>query len=428
MMPRSVPTLSTKFFTRLPWMRGLACCAAAWPLLLVAAAGDAEGQVPGVPRDFEATADGDSVIVLSWKAPSSQGGSAITGYKIEVFDYVTNGYVTLVADTESPALTYRHGGFSRGTHFFYRISAINTSGAGSGARGPGITGGLANTPGPPQTLSARGLGSEERTAVSLSWTAPSDIGSSAITDYRITALNVVTGQWTVLTTTTAAVTTYRHENPQPGINRFLVAAVNGAGAGTPAYVAVRVGDFPDAPRSFDATAAGQTEINLSWRSVRGATGYRLYVSDTGVSGTWSVLVSNTSATSYDHKNLAAESTRHYAVRAIDPDGLGAGAYASATTDASGIRRPGKPTGLSAAPVSRTAIRLSWTAPTDPGDSPITGYRIEGSVDGVSWSARKSDTGSLATTSVDTVGIPNYNLYRFRFPGQCDGLNIRPPFC
>ncbi|WP_197054487.1 fibronectin type III domain-containing protein, partial [Nitrosococcus oceani] len=42
--------------------------------------------------------------------------------------------------------------------------------------------------------------------------------------------------------------------------------------------------------------------------------------------------------------------------------------------------PQFPTGFNATTVSSTQVNLSWSAPTDNGGSPITGYEIERSVD------------------------------------------------
>ena len=61
------------------------------------------------------------------------------------------------------------------------------------------------------------------------------------------------------------------------------------------------------------------------------------------------------------------------------------------------RLPGAPTGLGAAAAGQTAINLSWTAPANPGTSPIGGYRIEVSTDGTAWTDLAADTGNTATT-------------------------------
>ena len=52
---------------------------------------------PGAPTGLAATASGPSQIDLSWSAPASTGGSAITGYKIEVSPNGTSGWTDQVA-------------------------------------------------------------------------------------------------------------------------------------------------------------------------------------------------------------------------------------------------------------------------------------------------------------------------------------------
>ena len=43
-----------------------------------------DNAAPDAPTGLRAIADGTSKIELSWTAPALDGGSAITGYKIEV--------------------------------------------------------------------------------------------------------------------------------------------------------------------------------------------------------------------------------------------------------------------------------------------------------------------------------------------------------
>ena len=86
--------------------------------------------VPGVPTDLSASTGGDTRINLSWTAPGDDGGSPITGYKIEVSPDGNANWTGLVANTGNTTTTYAHIGLAVGTTRHYRVSAINSVGAG----------------------------------------------------------------------------------------------------------------------------------------------------------------------------------------------------------------------------------------------------------------------------------------------------------
>ena len=87
--------------------------------------------VPGAPTSLTATASGTTTINLSWTAPADDGGSAITGYRIEVSPNGTSSWTNRVADTGTTTTTYAHTGLSAGTTRHYRVSAINSVGTGA---------------------------------------------------------------------------------------------------------------------------------------------------------------------------------------------------------------------------------------------------------------------------------------------------------
>ena len=86
---------------------------------------------PGAPTGLTATASGTTAINLSWSAPGSTGGSAITGYKIEVSSNGGSSWTNLVANTSNTTTTYAHTGLTAGATRHYRVSAINTNGTGT---------------------------------------------------------------------------------------------------------------------------------------------------------------------------------------------------------------------------------------------------------------------------------------------------------
>ena len=106
--------------------------------------GPAAAQPPGAPTNLTATANGQTRIDLSWRAPASNGGAAITGYRVEVS---TDGssWSNLAANSNSAAASYSDTGLTAGSARRYRVSAINS--AGTGPASNVATGTTDSTPG-----------------------------------------------------------------------------------------------------------------------------------------------------------------------------------------------------------------------------------------------------------------------------------------
>lgn len=231
-------------------MRTALCCVVTW-VLSASLAGRAEGQVPGRPLNGTSTADGDSAIVLSWDAPSDTGGSAITGYRIRLYDPAIAAW-TLLANTNASTTTYRHTGLKASTGYVHGIRAVNASGF--SARTAVVfsgTGGAAGTPGAPASLTSTVDGDS---AIDLSWTAPTDTGTSAVIGYRIEYwfLRNADGAPTVLiANTNSTTTTHRHSAIVAGSYLHHVSAINSSGAGAPKTKLTSVNlDRPQSPENL----------------------------------------------------------------------------------------------------------------------------------------------------------------------------------
>src|SRR5207302_6664675 len=87
--------------------------------------------IPAAPTSLVANTVSSSQINLSWSAPTNNGGSAITGYKIDRSTDGGSTWSNLVSSTESTATTYSNTGLASGTTYTYRVSAINGIGTSS---------------------------------------------------------------------------------------------------------------------------------------------------------------------------------------------------------------------------------------------------------------------------------------------------------
>ena len=190
---------------------------------------------PGAPTGLAATANGPSQIDLSWTAPATTGGSAITGYKIEVsLQRDLRLDRPQVANTNSTATTYAHTGLTAGTTRHYRVSAINANGTGVPSNVDSATTGT-TVPGAPTGLTATASGT---TAINLSWSAPASTGGSAITGYKIEVSANGTSGWTdQVANTNSTATTSAHTGLVAGDTRhYRVSAINANGTGVPSNV------------------------------------------------------------------------------------------------------------------------------------------------------------------------------------------------
>ena len=104
--------------------------------------GSVAAVVPGVVLGLSASANGQTGIDVTWSAPASNGGSAVTGYRVEVSDDGGSGWSELAAS--QAGTSYAHTGLTAGTTKHYRVSAINTVGTGAGATAAATTDTSAN--------------------------------------------------------------------------------------------------------------------------------------------------------------------------------------------------------------------------------------------------------------------------------------------
>jgi len=253
--------------------------------------------VPGPPQALQAV-PGSGQVSLSWSAPSSDGGSALTGYeyRYRLGDGGWYGWSSVGLNT-----TTTKTGLADNTTYTFAVRAVNAQGAGTAASQTVTTPpGTAGPPGMPRNLSATPWIGQ----VSLSWSAPSSDGGSALTGYEY-RYQVSGGSWSSWSsvglstsktvTGLAANTTYT----------FEVRAVNAHGFGTAASRSATTpgsSNVPSAPRNLEATAStGQVALDWDGPSSNGGSAITKYEyrwrADSGTwSPWWSVSASTTSKT------------------------------------------------------------------------------------------------------------------------------------
>jgi len=281
--------------------------------------------VPDAPTSLTATASGQNAIMLSWTAPASDGGAAISGYQVVTSADGGTNYSQIVTGWGSTSIT--HSGLSAGSARHYRVRAINSEGysAWSNTANATTDAATATFPDAPTSLTATASG---QTIINLSWTAPASDGGAAISGYRIDVSTNGGSSFSQLVASHST-TSYSHTGLTAGIARhYRVRAMNSVGNSVwsntaNATTATSTATAPDAPTALTATADGQTTIDLSWTAPVNTggvtlTGYRLEWSPNG-NDSWEEL-SRTTATSDSHTGLTQGIPYYYRVYAINSVG------------------------------------------------------------------------------------------------------------
>ncbi|MGI0046924.1 MAG: fibronectin type III domain-containing protein [Nitrosotalea sp.] len=363
--------------------------------------------LPQPPTSLSTTAVAGNKITLSWAAPSSNGGSAITGYNIERSTDDVN-FLPIIQNTGTSSTTYQDSGLVTGLTYFYEVSAINIVGTSIPSTATsGTTAGDV-----PSQLSAPTVSPLAGDKVSLSWAAPNSNGY-AITGYEIDYSSDGGTIWTqAIVNTDNTTPSYTIPGLTTGTSyEFRVEAINALGTG-PAGIAstgTTAGDVPSQVTGLISTTALSTQINLSWAAPSGngyaISGYELERSTDDVNFLPIVQNTGTSATTYSDSALSSNTLYYYEVSAINQLGTGSPSLASSSTT-----NPDPPSNAAATLVSSTSVILSWTAPS----GTVSGYKIERSLDGTSWPTNPldADTHSSATTYTDS-GLSPTTLYYYR---------------
>ena len=173
----------------------------------------------------------------------------------------------------------------------------------------------------------------------------------------------------------------------------------------------RVKDHPPAaPTGLTASSIEHDSLTLTWNNPQDAriTGYRVLRGNDA--GSLSAVAADTGSVSTEYTDAAVdpETTYHYAVLALSPDGDGdQSSTVSATTPAAPQSAeqpvqndpPGAPTGLTASSIEHDSLTLTWD---DPQDDSITAYQVLRGTSEDTLSTLEPDTGNASTEYTDST--------------------------
>jgi Domain of unknown function (DUF4082)/Fibronectin type III domain/Bacterial Ig domain len=334
---------------------------------------------PSAPTNVSAV-PASSRASVSWTAPSSNGGSAITSYTVT--PYVGSTAQTPVQVNSPSATSTTVTGLTNGTAYTFKVSATNAIGTGNAS-------------------AASSTVTPDNTLFDLSTPDTVDTGDSTPNNLGVEFAPTQNG-------TVAGI-------------RFYKAAAN---TGT------HVGSLWDTNGNLLAQGTFTNETASGWQTLMfsspvsvtaGTTYVASYLAPNGHFSMsrpgFNTAVTNgpltapaSSSTTYGNGVYANGSTTIFPTNSylasnywvdvlFNPDGSGSGPTA-----------PGAPTGVAAIPASSQAF-VSWTAPSNNGGSPIGSYAVTPYIGSTAQTPVQVNSGT--TTSATVTGLTNGTAYTFK---------------
>jgi len=304
--------------------------------------------IPGAP-DIKVESYPPNGLKVSW---SSVYGA--TGYRVKRSRSAGGPYEP-VKDTTSTS--YIDIGLLSGTAYYYVVSSYN----GSGESYPSSPDSGKTVLPPPDIPSGLKVEPYQPDGLKASWSYV-----YGATGYIVEHSRNANGPYEVVGNTTS--TSYLDIGLLPAtIYYYRVSAYNSSGGSQPSPVVSGL-TIPATPSDLSATAMSSSSITLTWPSVYGATGYKVYYNKTGADDHYDSVYTTTS-TSYIATGLSSGTTYYYAVSSYNISGE---SFQSSPDSATTF--PGAPLNVSATATDYGEITLDW-APVN-GAEGYNVYRCE----------------------------------------------------
>ncbi len=293
-------------------------------------------QVPAAPRDLEAENVQATMVELDWRSPVDDGGSAIQGYRVEI--YRRGHWRTVEADTDSTRTRHDVEDLASYTRYSFRVAARNRIGWGPFSTAVSVTT-RREAPGQPRSLAAAATHAQ----VTLDWRAPAAGGR--VTGYRVER-RVDRGGYRMMTANTGnAVRFYVDRDIRPATTYFyrvraLHYGTEGAWSATTRITTAAAPTIPGAPTGLSVEPGEDSQLQLAWTAPLdtggGVTGYRVERAPDATPRAWTEVVatSGSAARVWHESRLAADTVYRYRVSARN----GAGT-SSPSVEAQGRTRP-----------------------------------------------------------------------------------------
>ncbi len=349
---------------------------------VVAAAPNAPSSAP--TSDLTETSGSQIKVVYAALATADNGGSDITSYELQMYDFDASTWESLIGNEDDISLSNSFivtEGITIGNTYEFRYRAFNVN----GASGWSDIGYLVAAEAPSQP-SAPEYASSDDTSVTLSFRPPSSDGGSIITNYILQYSEFSTLNWNTVTTYTDnsmshTVTVSSGLVTAHAKYRFRIMCENAFGTSDPSNeLVVAIASLPSKPNAPTKVQSGssKTSIKIQWDALADSqpvVGYYVYMADISSGGSYSLIYdgsANPIRRKYTANLLTSGKSYGFKVQAVNFNGKGEFSTESIFVSCEA------PAGL-AVPVvesvTETTITLSWKLPTSNGGCSTTGFSL-----------------------------------------------------
>lgn len=349
--------------------------------------------VPTTPSSLAAAAISDSQIDLTWNDNSSDE----TGFKIEQSANGTTGW-TLIHTTAANVESYSVTSLAEGVQYYYRIIGVGSGGDSAPSNVANDTTWLSA----PDDLSVTAF---SETEIDLTWNDHSTHEDAFAIEY---SNNGTTG-WTFLLTVPANTVTYQDTGLVEGTTRYY--RVKATGTHDSLYSEVEGATTPlFAPTDLDVDTVDSTELHITWTD--NSTGGNTYTVERSPDGDdpWTIIASGILVDNYFDNDALDPSTPYY-YRVQSHIGPLSSEYSNIGTAVTADPPPTAPYNLRIDAVSETKVRITWNFTITDQDPYISGFRIEHSTNGSSWS--EVDSVDQYTRKFTHTGLTANTLHYYR---------------
>lgn len=351
------------------------------------------------PQNVTASNVSATGATVSWSAPADDGGYAVEGYIVQLFD--SNGRQVSRSSFDSSTFSYTYSNLPQGENYTAKIIARNSfTGYGDAASTSFSLAAQVPSASTYVGVNPTGVDADGNYVYDVVWNS-SNANGSAVTSYTVT-INGSNGFEKTVTVGADATKASLVIPSQHDVNFVATVTANSSiGSSDPASSSIFTESVGSPTKVTGLTATATTSsVELNWNTPTDDGGvpidhYRVDVYDAD-GNLVDVQFSNT--TSFTEQNLLPGTDYTFVVTAVNLYNYNSNTVSVNATTLSTV--PGQVQGTQLIPTGTNSV-VSWSAPQSDGGSPITGYQVTLTDSPGHITVKNVSKDTLTTTFADT---------------------------